>query len=383
VPALASVRRVGAALVWGGEAVAVRSDGRANPRQLAIGPDRRATLPDCARSSSRARQRDGEPHAIVGLQLTTRVGGRRPARRAQRRGFVRSAPVARREVGAADSDIVTDGWLDDLVGDYAAAARVARDAGFDFVDVKHCHGYLLHELLAARDRRAVRRRPGRRTRFLTESVAAIRRAAPGLGIGVRLSAFDVAPTSAAATVGVCPQPRGRTRTRFGGDGTGLGVDLGEVHALCDQLVALDVTLLCCNRGSPYWCRTSSGRLLPAVGRLPPAARPVLEVARAARRHRGHHAGAPGAHGGGERLSYLQEWMPAVAAAMVDRGTPRSSATAGRLSYPSSRSTSSAEWTRRAPPLPDVLGLHHRTAQRLVSVATRSTRSTRRARNASS
>ena len=65
---------------------------------------------------------------------------------------------------------------------YVDAAVLAQQAGFDFVDVKHCHGYLLHELLSAHDR------PGRyggdlagRTRFLRTVVAGIRDRAPGLG----------------------------------------------------------------------------------------------------------------------------------------------------------------------------------------------------------
>lgn len=45
-----------------------------------------------------------------------------------------------------------DDELDRLVEDFVAAARRARQAGFDFVDVKHCHGYLGHELLSARER---------------------------------------------------------------------------------------------------------------------------------------------------------------------------------------------------------------------------------------
>ncbi len=81
-----------------------------------------------------------------------------------------------------------------LIDDFVAAAVRAQQAGFDFVDVKHCHGYLGHEFLSAVDR------PGKyggsfenRTRFLREMVAGIRAAAPGLDIGVRLSAFDFVP----------------------------------------------------------------------------------------------------------------------------------------------------------------------------------------------
>src|SRR6185503_18333345 len=89
---------------------------------------------------------------------------------------------------------LSDDDLDRLVADFVRAARLAHEAGFQFVDVKHCHGYLGHELLSARQR------PGRyggslenRTRFLRDIVDAIRAEVPGLGIGVRVSAFDTVP----------------------------------------------------------------------------------------------------------------------------------------------------------------------------------------------
>ena len=43
---------------------------------------------------------------------------------------------------------LTDEDLDRLTGDFIRAARLAHDAGFQFVDIKHCHGYLGHELLS-------------------------------------------------------------------------------------------------------------------------------------------------------------------------------------------------------------------------------------------
>src|SRR5690606_13545279 len=93
-----------------------------------------------------------------------------------------------------DSVVWTDAELEELIEAYVEAARIAADIGFDFVDIKHCHGYLLHEFLGAHTR------PGPyggdfegRTRLLREIVAGVRSAAPGLGIGVRLSAFDLVP----------------------------------------------------------------------------------------------------------------------------------------------------------------------------------------------
>src|SRR6185295_1724739 len=89
---------------------------------------------------------------------------------------------------------IADEELDRLVADFVAAARLAWNAGFAFVDVKHCHGYLGHELLSARDREG--RYGGsfeNRTRFLREVVSGIRAEAPGLGVGVRVSVFDTVP----------------------------------------------------------------------------------------------------------------------------------------------------------------------------------------------
>ena len=61
-----------------------------------------------------------------------------------------------------DSLVFTDAELDQLADDYVAAAHLAAEVGFQFVDVKACHGYLLHEFLSARRRPGqIRRRPGR------------------------------------------------------------------------------------------------------------------------------------------------------------------------------------------------------------------------------
>ena len=93
-----------------------------------------------------------------------------------------------------DAQSFTDAELRVLVEDYVRPPKVARRVGADFVDIKHCHGYLLHEFLSARTR------PGpyggsleNRTRMLREIVAGIRAEAPDLLIGVRVSAFDFVP----------------------------------------------------------------------------------------------------------------------------------------------------------------------------------------------
>lgn len=53
---------------------------------------------------------------------------------------------------ADDSCIASDDYLKALEEKFGEAARLAREAGFDAVDIKSCHGYLLAELASAYDR---------------------------------------------------------------------------------------------------------------------------------------------------------------------------------------------------------------------------------------
>src|SRR5262249_31562401 len=143
--------------------------------------------------------------------------------------------------------------------DFVRASRQARDAGYAFVDVKHCHGYLGHEFLSAVDR------PGRyggslenRTRFLREIVAGIRAEAPGLEGGVRVSVFDFLPYRTAADGRGIPGPWAEGSEypyAFGGDpATGLApeADLAEPLAFLDLLADLGIHWVCTTAGSPYY-----------------------------------------------------------------------------------------------------------------------------------
>ena len=206
------------------------------------------------------------------------------------------------------------------------------------MDIKHCHGYLGHELLSAVDR------PGRyggcfenRTRFLSEIVAGIRAEAPGLGIAVRVSAADWLPYRPGADGRGEPEPwsSGAYPYAFGGDGTGLGIDLAEPCAFLDLLETLGVRLVCISAGSPYYNPHLQRPALfpPSDGYLPPED-PLVGVARQLaltaelKRHR------PSLIVVGSGYSYLQEWLPHVAQAVV-RTEGADFAGLGRLvlSYP--------------------------------------------------
>ncbi len=249
----------GAKLIWGGEAVAVRHDGRANPNQLVACEH---TLADLAalhemllyEHESRFGRSDD---LLIGLQLTHSGRFARPndKQRLEPCILYHHPWLDRKFNIPSDYPVLSGDEIACLIVDFGRAASIAQRAGFAFVDIKHCHGYLGHEFLSAFDRTG---RCGgcfeNRTRFLRETVAAVRAHAPGLGVGVRLSAFDGIPFRAGANEMGEPEPSpdGCYRYAFGGDGTGTGIDLREPLAFLDLLAALDIKLVCITAGSPYY-----------------------------------------------------------------------------------------------------------------------------------
>ena len=332
----------GAALIWGGEAVAVRHDGRANPHQLRIGPDTVGELAELRRHLVAARQ---DRHAaadtsssvscdvlsgdsssvegfVVGLQLTHSGRFARPEGIPAPRVAYRH-PILDRRVGVEDdSAVLTDTELDDLVAGYVVAAGLAAEAGFDFVDVKCCHGYLGHELLSTVDR------PGPyggdlagRSRFLRLVIEGIHRDVPTLGIGVRISAFDLLPYRPGPSGLGEPEPwSGPYPYAFGGDGTGEGIDLTETAELVGSLVSWGVPMVCVSAGSPYTNPhvQRPAYFPPSDGYTPPED-PLVGVARQLEATAALKARVPEAVIVGSGYSYLQEWLGPVADAAVAAG----------------------------------------------------------------
>ncbi|MCU1498992.1 MAG: namA [Acidimicrobiales bacterium] len=301
----------GCGLVWG-EATAVRPDGRANPHQLVMGAD---TVDDIA--GLRALLAPGQ---VAGLQLTHSGRYARPERAPQPRIAYRH-PVLDARVGAGPEAVFTDDELDELVEQYIVAAVLSAQAGFDFVDVKHCHGYFLHELLSGHDR------PGRyggdlsgRTSFLRAVVAGIRDRAPGLAIAVRLSAFDLMPFTAGEDGTGVPDGPTPYRHGFGGDGTGLGIDLTEVHALLAIFEDLGIGLVSTTAGSPYYNpHVQRPAFFPPSDGYQPPEDPLLGVARQLAVTAELTAAHPELTVIGSGYSYLQDWLPHVAQATVRAG----------------------------------------------------------------
>jgi 2,4-dienoyl-CoA reductase-like NADH-dependent reductase (Old Yellow Enzyme family) len=348
----------GAKLIWGGEAVAVRHDGRANPNQLVLSETTRSGI-ECLRRELVTAHRErfgGDRDLLIGLQLTHSGRYARPS--ATDRSEARVAyhhPFLDSRFPAGVS-MMSDEDLDRLVDDFVAAARLAWASGFSFVDFKHCHGYLGHELLSGRER------PGRyggsfehRTRFLRNVVAGIRAAVPGLMIGVRLSVFDTVPFKANAEgVGEAETGASGYRWAFGlldpsraqrashtsgagipgvpasecGGGPGgakppgsdMDAALADARELLSMLEGLNIRWICVTAGSPYYNPHVQRPALfpPSDGYLPPED-PLAGVARHIEATARLKAAFPSMVFVGSGYSYLQEFVPNAAQHTVRSG----------------------------------------------------------------
>ena len=232
-----------------------------------------------------------------------------------------------------DSQVWTDDEIEELIRCYIRAARLAADLGVDFVDIKHCHGYLLHEFLSAHTR------PGRyggsfenRTRILREIIDGIRADGNGIDIIVRLSAFDFVPFR--------PDPENSQPGKLGPGipedfshclpyryGFGVNPDNPVDHDLTEatQFVALcaelGVKLVNLSAGSPYYNpHIQRPAAYPPSDGYQPAYDPLVDVERQIQAVRRIREAAPaGIAIAGCAYSYLQDYLPHVTQYLVREG----------------------------------------------------------------
>jgi 2,4-dienoyl-CoA reductase-like NADH-dependent reductase (Old Yellow Enzyme family) len=184
----------GSGLIWF-EACSVAPFGRSNPSQLML---TEGTLSEFQRlvamTRQAARDRFGsacDPYLV--LQLTHSGRFSKIEKRSKRKVACFNPFL---DASADAVELFSDNELDDIRDQFIAAAVLTRQAGFDAVDIKACHGYLLHELLSARTRTDSRYGGPfqNRTRLLLDVVEQIRTALPGLTLAVRMNATDGIPS---------------------------------------------------------------------------------------------------------------------------------------------------------------------------------------------
>ncbi|MCE9518864.1 MAG: NADH:flavin oxidoreductase [Verrucomicrobia bacterium] len=327
----------GAKMICGAEAMAVRPDGRANPNQLILTEDNKAGIGELVGilKNAHAERYKTTDDLVIGFQLTHSGRFCRPhdKSRWESRVAFRHPILDRKFNVTSDEQVLTDLEVEALIADFVRAARVAWEAGADFVDLKHCHGYLLHEFLGAHTR------PGKyggsfenRTRILREIIAGIRADDNPIDFGVRLSLYDKVPhrpDADRANPGKLGPgiPEDFSTCLPYGYGFGVNqkdptnIDLTETFqfvALCDEL---GIKVLNTSAGSPYYTpHLQRPASYPPSDGYQPAYDPLIDVARLIHAVREVKARAPrGLYVIGSGYTYLQDFLPAVATAVIRQG----------------------------------------------------------------
>ncbi|MEZ6141293.1 MAG: NADH:flavin oxidoreductase [Zavarzinella sp.] len=318
----------GAKLIWG-EACAVNMNARANPRQIVLNEDTKPSFRELVVQCRQAHRDNGgtTDDLLFGIQLTHsgRYSYPHPII-ATHDPLLDPRTIADRTTGKvvdAQYPLISDSELSQLVDDYVQAAKLAREVGFDFVDVKQCHRYLLNELLGARNR------PGRyggslenRTRLATEIFTAIRAAVPDILLATRMNAFDGIPFHKLPDQS--GGPVSHTTPVVNGWGISendpLEPDLTEVLQWIGTMQQLGVQLVNITLGNPY-AQPHFGRPFeypPPDGYDSPE-HPLVGVSRHFSITAQIQERFPTLAVVGTGYSYLQEFMPMVGAANVQSG----------------------------------------------------------------
>ena len=286
--------RSGAALIWS-EAISVVPEARTSDHQLMI------TEQNVAAYEALVKEMKKITKAPVIAQLTH--SGRFSKNSMTRHPLLatRSLPFESVRPGDKDVPVVTDEYLDTLPDAYARAAILAERAGFDGIDIKACHGYLLSELLSAHTREG--KYGGsfeNRTRLLldiTDAVRAVLR--PETVIASRLSVSDMIDY---------PYGFGVTKT------DPLSPDFSEAKKLIGILMEKGLTLIDMTMGSPYF-NPHINRPYNKGGYLPPE-HPLRGVERLIGAAKEIQTEFPSLTLIGTGYSYLREFAPYVAAGVL-------------------------------------------------------------------
>ena len=227
----------GAGLIWF-EAVAISPESRANPRQLMLTADNLDAfkqLLDGIRETSFKKNGFAPPM----IMQATHSGRYSKPVSAPEPLIAYNSPPYEKDSPLGENRIVSDAYLDALPGRYAESARLAQAAGFDGVDIKACHRYLISELLSARTRGNSRYGGSfeNRIRLFVDAICAVQAEVSAKTlVTTRLNVYD----GAAFPYGFGVSEQG-----------GLTPDLSEPLALVKRLRELGVSLINLTMGNPY------------------------------------------------------------------------------------------------------------------------------------
>jgi 2,4-dienoyl-CoA reductase (NADPH2) len=261
--------RGGAGLVWY-EACAVVHEGRANPRQLYINQSNVSSFEALLKDNKKeAFEKFGSGYNPIRINQLAHSGRYSRPDDVMAPMIPQHDPILDPRVGINENTpVVTDEYLEELQEKYVLAAVLSAEAGFDGVDIKACHRYLISELLASHTREG--RYGGsfeNRTRFISEIVQKIKKElGEGFIIASRFNVFDAHPY---------PYGFGVSEDNF------LNPDMTEPEAFVKLMIQSGVNLLCTTAGNPYYKFPYITRPLdmPVIGADMPVEHPLQSAER--------------------------------------------------------------------------------------------------------
>jgi 2,4-dienoyl-CoA reductase-like NADH-dependent reductase (Old Yellow Enzyme family) len=287
----------GSGIIWY-EAVSVIREGRSNPHQLWIhknNSDSFSRLNDEVRNS--AGKNGIDPFLVIQLTHSGR--------------YSKPEGIPKPQVAALNplldktpAEILTDDDLKRIIDRFVEASKLAYKSGFNAVDLKACHGYLLVDLLSARTRLNSifgGEETSGRFRFLLETFDRIRDEIPEITVTTRLNISDL------------------YKGGFGVDENGEP-DFSEAFLLVDQLRSRNIQLLNVTMGSPYFNpHVTRPYNNPVPGQALPGEHPLEGVMRMINGTTLFQSKFPDIAIVGSAWSYLRHFAPNVGAAVIKNG----------------------------------------------------------------
>lgn len=287
----------GSGIIWF-EAVAVTPEGRSNPKQLWIHENNVKAFSILVNDLKQAAFKSGNRPLSV-IQLTH--SGRYSKPEGKAKPLVAAVNPALDKVHPA---ILTDDDLKEIQDQYVTAAKLAAGSGFDAIDLKACHGYLMVDLLSAKLREKSIYGGSellKRFNFMLETIDRIKAEVPNMLITTRLNISDC--YSGGFGVDENNQP-----------------DFSEPLMLVEELLKKGIKLINISMGSPYFNPHVTRPFdTPVPGKKVPEEHPLEGVMRMINGTSVFQKRFPEIFFVGSAYSYLRQFAPNVGAAVIKNG----------------------------------------------------------------
>lgn len=284
----------GSGIIWY-EAVSVSSEGRSNPNQLWINSSNISAFKEL-NEQLRSSAKKHEICPLLVIQLT------HSGRYSKPNGIPQPLVASLNEtLDKVVPHVLTDGELKNIQDQYVEAAKFSAEAGFDMVDIKACHGYLMIETLAALPRNNSiygGDSPYTRFRFFLDTIDRIKTEVPGMLLTTRLNISD------------------KYKGGFGVTYDGSS-DFTEPLLLVKELEKRGIGLINISMGSPYYnphVTRPYDNALP--GQSIPDEHPLRGVINMINGTSLFQKEFPGIHFIGSAYSWLRQYAPNVGAAVL-------------------------------------------------------------------